>query len=146
MTTAATNTTRSLVPVPALSRPVAVFGAVAGAVVANLIAWGIGALAGGSFETTMDGQSQSVAPGGIVTLTVVPLLAGLALAALLSYRWVGVLRLAAVVGSLLAVGTIALTVAADFDTASTIALAVTHLTLVPALVIATEGVRRKLIG
>lgn len=146
MTTAAVNPNRTTVSLPALSRPVAVLGAVAGAVVANTIVWVLGELAGGSFETSVDGQVQSVAPGGILMLTVVPLLVGLTAAALLSYLWAGVLRVASVIGSVLAVGTIALTVAADFDTASTIALSITHLVLVPALVLATEGMRRKLIG
>ncbi|MEU0539891.1 DUF6069 family protein [Nocardia sp. NPDC005978] len=144
MTTAATNSVRK-VSIPALSRPVAVLSAIAGAVVANMIVWLLGMAAGGSFETTTDGKVQSVAPGGILMLTVVPLLIGLTAAALLSYKWPGILRVAAVIGSVLAVGTIALTVAADFDTASTVALAVTHLTLVPALVFATEAMRRKLI-
>ncbi|GAB2654435.1 hypothetical protein GCM10027088_35950 [Nocardia goodfellowii] len=131
--------------IPALNRPAAILGATGAALLANLVVWLIGAAAGGTFEMTDAGQVQSVAPGGIITLTVVPLLVGLTAAALLSYKWVGVLRVAAVVGSVLAVATIGLTVGADFDTASTIALSVTHLTLVPAIVVATEGLRRKLI-
>ncbi|MEV6274146.1 DUF6069 family protein [Nocardia sp. NPDC051832] len=131
--------------IPALNRPVAVLGATAAALLANIVVWLIGAAAGGTFEMTNAGVKASVAPGGIITLTLVPMLIGLGAAALLSYKWVGVLRVAAVVGSVLAVGTIAMTVSADFDTASTIALSVTHLTLVPALVVATEGLRRKLI-
>ncbi|MEV0250396.1 DUF6069 family protein [Nocardia sp. NPDC050712] len=141
-TAIATTTAR----IPALSRPVAVLGATGAALLANLIVWLLGAAAGGSFEMTTDGVTASVAPGGIIMLTVVPLLIGLTVAALVSYKWVGVLRVAAVVGSALAVATIGLTVAADFDTASTIALSITHLTLVPAIVVATEGLRRKLIG
>ena len=131
--------------IPALTRPVALFGAIVAALLANLVVWSIGAAAGGSFETTDAGEAQSVAPGGIIVLTVVPLLIGLGAAVLLSYKWIGVLRLAAVIGSVLAVATIGMTVSADFDTASTIALSITHLTLVPALVVATEGLRRKLI-
>ncbi|WP_306361374.1 DUF6069 family protein [Nocardia sp. CC227C] len=146
MTTAATTRpTRNAISVPALSRPVAVLGTIAAAVLVNLVVWLIGAAAGGSFEMTNEGVAQSVAPGGIVILTVVPMLVGLTAAALLSYKWVGVLRTAGVIGSVLAVATIALTVDADFDTASTIALSITHLTLVPALIIATEGMRRTLI-
>lgn len=133
------------VRIPALNRPVALFGAIAAALLANLVVWLIGAAAGGAFEMTDAGQVQSVAPGGIIMMTVVPMLIGLGAAVLLSYKWVGVLRLAAVIGSVLAVATIGMTVSADFDTASTIALSITHLTLVPALVVATEGLRRKLI-
>ncbi|WP_280425090.1 DUF6069 family protein [Nocardia carnea] len=141
----ATATAAGTARIPALNRPVALFGAIGAALVANIIVWLIGAAAGGSFETTNGDQVQSVAPGGIIMMTAVPMLIGLGAAVLLSYRWIGVLRLAAVIGSVLAVATIAMTVSADFDTASTVALSITHLTLVPALVVATEGLRRKLI-
>ncbi|MFI5721039.1 DUF6069 family protein [Nocardia sp. NPDC051750] len=140
-----TATTIAAARIPALNRPVALFGAIAAAVLANLVVWLIGMAAGGTFEMTDAGQVQSVAPGGIIMLTVVPMLIGLGAAVLLSYKWIGVLRVAAVIGSVLAVATIAMTVGADFDTASTIALSITHLTLVPALVVATEGLRRKLL-
>lgn len=140
-----TTLSRSTSRIPALNRPVALFGAIGAALLANLVVWLIGATAGGTFEVTDAGQVQSVAPGGIVIMTVVPMLIGLGAAVLLSYKWVGVLRLASVIGSLIAVATIAMTVSADFDTASTIALSITHLTLVPALVVATEGLRRKLL-
>ncbi|MFI6315202.1 DUF6069 family protein [Nocardia fusca] len=131
--------------IPALNRPVALFGAIGAALVANLVVWLIGAAAGGTFEMTDAGRVQSVAPGGIIMMTVVPMLIGLGAAVLLSYKWIGVLRVAAVIGSVLAVATIGMTVNADFDTASTVALSITHLTLVPALIVATEGLRRKLI-
>ncbi|WP_327150121.1 DUF6069 family protein [Nocardia sp. NBC_01329] len=141
----ATTLSGTAVRIPALNRPVAVFGAIGAALLANLVVWLIGAAAGGTFETADAGQAQSVAPGGIIMMTVVPMLIGLGAAALLSYRWIGVLRVAAVTGSALAVATIGGTVGADFDTASTVALSITHLTLVPAIVVATEGLRRKLI-
>jgi hypothetical protein len=140
-----TATTIAAARIPALTRPVALFGAIAAAVLTNLVVWLIGLAAGGTFEMTDAGRVQSVAPGGIIMLTVVPMLIGLGAAVLLSYKWIGVLRVAAVIGSVLAVATIAMTVGADFDTASTIALSITHLTLVPALVVATEGLRRKLL-
>jgi len=141
----ATTIAATAARIPALSRPVALFGAIGAALLANLAVWLIGAAAGGTFETTDSGEVMSVAPGGIVMLTVVPMLIGLGAAVLLSYKWVGVLRVAAVIGSVLAVATIAMTVGADFDTVSTVALSITHLTLVPALVVATEGLRRKLL-
>ncbi|MFI1465104.1 DUF6069 family protein [Nocardia carnea] len=140
-----TTTARPAIRIPALNRPVALFGAIGAALLANVVVWLIGAAAGGTFETTNAGQVQSVAPGGIIMLTVIPMLIGLGAAVLLSYKWIGVLRLAAVIGSVIAVATIAMTVTAGFDTASTVALSVTHLTLVPALVVATEGLRRKLL-
>ncbi|NKY58243.1 DUF6069 family protein [Nocardia flavorosea] len=140
-----TTTARPALRIPALNRPVALFGAIGAALMANVVVWLIGAAAGGTFETTNAGQVQSVAPGGIIMLTVIPMLIGLGAAVLLSYKWIGVLRLAAVIGSVIAVATIAMTVTAGFDTASTVALSVAHLTLVPALVVATEGLRRKLL-
>ncbi|WP_174552110.1 DUF6069 family protein [Nocardia sienata] len=142
----ATTTAHTAARIPALNRPVALFGAIGAALLANLVVWLIGAAAGGTFETTEAGRVQSVAPGGIIVMTVVPMLIGLGAAVLLSYRWIGVLRVAAVTGSVLAVATIGMTVGADFDTASTIALSITHLTLVPALVVATEGLRRTLLA
>ncbi|WP_040796453.1 DUF6069 family protein [Nocardia higoensis] len=138
-------TTTIATRIPALNRPAALFGAIGAALLTNLVVWLIGAAAGGTFEMTDAGQVQSAAPGGIIMLTVVPMLIGLGAAVLLSYKWIGVLRVAAVIGSVLAVATIALTVRADFDTASTIALSIAHLMLVPALVVATEGLRRKLL-
>ncbi|MFE3542566.1 DUF6069 family protein [Nocardia sp. NPDC059177] len=128
--------------VPVLNRAVAVLGGVVAAVVLNLIVWGIGEAAGGEFVTTDGDKLMDVAPGGVVLMSAVPLLIGLTLAVLISYLWTGVLRVAAVIGSVLTIATIALTVDADFDTASTIALSVMHVVLVPVIVIALEGVRR----
>ncbi|MEV0357024.1 DUF6069 family protein [Nocardia sp. NPDC050697] len=140
MTTASTTPSR----IPALSRPVAVLGPTIAAVVANLIIWGIAKAAGVNFEITDNGKVDAVPPGGIVFITAVPMLVGLTAAVLLAYRWPGILRVAEIVGSVLAVLTIGLTIAADFDVSSTIALALMHLTLIPAIVIGLEGLRRKL--
>lgn len=134
-----TTATRSL---PALSRPVAVLGAVAVAVVANLIVWGIGAAAGGSFVLVDGDTVEDVAPGGVILMSAVPLLIGLTIAVVIARWWTGVLRLAAVVGSLLALLTIGGTLSADFDTATTVSLSIMHVVLVPIIVIALEGVRR----
>lgn len=142
MTTA--NPTRALSALPALNRYTAVLGAVAAAVAVNLILWGVGAAAGGSFVTVDNGTEMDVAPGGVIVMSAVPLLIGTTVAAVVSYWWTGVLRVAAVVGSALALATIALTVAADFDTASTVALSLMHVTLVPILVVAMEGLRKQL--
>ncbi|KAF0848032.1 DUF6069 family protein [Nocardia caishijiensis] len=139
MTTATATTTRTL---PALNRPVAVLGAVATALVANLIVWAIGAAAGGTFTMVADGKVSDVAPGGVILMSTVPLLIGLTAAVLVSYKWTGVLRVAAVVGSVLSIATIGMTLTAGFDTASTIALSLMHVVLVPVMVIALEGVRR----
>lgn len=138
--TITSTATASIDRIPALNRPTAVLGAAAAAVLINLVVWLIGAAAGGTFE--VDGGS--VAPGGVIIMSAVPLLIGLTVAALLSYRWVGVLRLAEVVGSVLAIATIGLTVAADFDSATTISLSIMHLVLAPVIVVALEGLRSRL--
>ncbi|WP_067840189.1 DUF6069 family protein [Nocardia lijiangensis] len=137
-------TTAHTIQIPALIRPVAVLGAVAAAVLANLVVWSIGAAAGGSFIMVDGTTTQDVAPGGVIVMSAVPLLVGLTAAALLSYRWVGVLRVAEVVGSALTLVTIAATVAATFDTASTVALSVMHVVLVPVIVVSMEGLRKQL--
>jgi hypothetical protein len=69
---------------------------------------------------------------------------GMIAAALLSYLWVGVLRVAQVVGAALAVATIGLTVAADFDLVSTLALSAMHVVPAPVLVIGLEAMRNRL--
>ncbi|WP_054816508.1 DUF6069 family protein [Nocardia arizonensis] len=140
------TTTAPSLPVPSLNRLVAVVGAVLAALAVNSIIWLIGMAAGGEFVTVDNGTEMKVAPGGVVVMSTVPLLIGLGAAALISYRWVGVLRVAAVIGSLLTLGTIAMTIEATFDTASTIALSLMHVALVPVLVFATEGLRNRLVA
>lgn len=126
-----------------LSTPKVIAASVAAATLANAVIWAIGAAAGGSFEYTDGGATQSAAPGGVLALTAVPLAVGMAVTALLSLRWVGIVRVAQVVGSVLAIGTIYGTLDADFDGASTVALSLAHLAIVPALVIGLELVRRR---
>jgi len=133
-------------PIPPLSRPVAVIGAVVAGVVINVVLWLIGVALGGSFELTENGETFGVAPGGVLFLSTAPMAIGMTLAALISYKWIGVLRVAAVIGSLLTLGTLARTWASDFDTPSMIALTLMHVVLVPVLVFATEGLRRELIA
>lgn len=131
--------------IPAAGRPAAIAASIAGALVVNLAVWLLAAAAGGSFEVTENGVTTSVAPGAVIFSSVVPLLIGMSAAALLSYLWVGVLRVAQVVGSVLAVATIGLTVAAQFDTATTVGLSIMHVVLAPALVVGLEAIRRKLV-
>ncbi len=92
---------------------------------------------------TDQGKMASVAPGGgVITLTVVPLLVGLSLAMLISLKWEPIIRIAQVVGAVFALGTIALTIAADFDAASTVTLALMHVVVAASVVVALEAVRR----
>lgn len=121
--------------------PRIIASAVATAVAVNLAVWAVGALAGGSFEFTDGDEVVSAAPGGVVFLTAVSMTVGLGLAALVARRSDRLTRVAQVVGSVLAIGTIGMTLSADFDTASTITLSLTHVTLVPIIVVSLELIR-----
>ncbi|MBF6337885.1 hypothetical protein IU450_18585 [Nocardia abscessus] len=139
------TTTAPTLRIPAVNRPVAILGSVAVSVTINLVVWLVGLAAGGSFETTDAGKTSEVTASGVIVSAAVPLLIGMTLAALLSYLWVGVLRVAQVVGATLAVATIGLTVAADFDLVSTIALSAMHVVLAPVLVGGLEMMRNRLL-
>lgn len=132
------STTHSL----ALSRWRAVLFSVLAALAVNLVLWLIGLGAGGSFELTEGGETMAVAPGGVVTLTVVPMVVGLGLAALISLRWLGVIRLAQIVGVIAPLATIAMTVAADLDTVSTVTLALMHVVIAIVVFVGLEALRR----
>ncbi|WP_107654019.1 DUF6069 family protein [Nocardia suismassiliense] len=141
------TTTQTIAPalrIPAVNRPVAVLGSAVVAVAVNLVVWLIGKAAGGSFEVVDKGVTTYIGGGTVIMSSAVPLLIGMTLAALLSYRWVGVLRVAQVVGSVLAVATIGLTVSAGLDAATTVALSVMHLVLAPVIIVGLEALRRGL--
>lgn len=130
-------------------RTVLVAVAVLVALVANLLVYAIGRLAGGRYQFT----GASPAGGAPVVnevdaltvagFTVVPLLVGLTLAAALSRRWPWVLTVALVVAPVLALVTIALgTVPVDFDTVSTAALGACHVVAGIVSVLALLQLRR----
>ena len=75
-------------------------------------------------------------------MTVVPLLVGLSVAMLITLKWEPIIRIAQIVGAVVALGTIALTIAADFDAASTVMLALMHVVVAAGVVVALEAVRR----
>ncbi|MFI9506063.1 DUF6069 family protein [Nocardia sp. NPDC052566] len=131
--------------IPAVNRPAAIAGSIAVAVAANLVVWLLGLAAGGSFEVTKAGQVTEVGAGTVILSSALPLFVGLTVAALLSYKWVGVLRVAQIAGAVLAVATIGLTVAADFDTATTVSLSVMHLVLAPVIVGGLAALRNGLL-
>ncbi len=123
--------------------PVVVVATVLLALVVNIVLWLVGLAAGGSFEHTDAGTLKSAAPGGVVLMSVVPLAAGLSIAALLGLWWGGFLRVAQVVGGLLPLATIQGTVVADFDAASTAALAAMHVVIAVLAVAGLEVLRRR---
>ncbi|WP_072804986.1 DUF6069 family protein [Rhodococcoides yunnanense] len=128
--------------VPALARPQAIIVTTVAALVGNLVLWLIGLVADASFELTDGDTTMAVAPGGVVTLTVIPVLLGTAIAAVVSRWWLPVIRIAQVVGILAPLGTIALTLAADFDTPSTVTLSLMHVVIAVVVPLGLESMRR----
>lgn len=121
---------------------IVVLAAVAAAVVANLVVYLLGRAAGGAYEVTSNGEVITVTAVTVAGFSAVPLGLGLLLVALLA-RWGWVAKVAVVVAPLLAVATIGImTIPADLDTVSTVALACCHLTLVPISVLAIRRLRR----
>jgi hypothetical protein len=120
-----------------LSRPALVAVAAALAAIVNVLIYLVGRAAGGTFTFTAGTGPAEVDAVTVAGFSAVPLAAGLTVVALLASRVRWVTRAALIAGPLLAVGTIVtMTVPADFDTVSTVTLAVCHLTLVPVIVAA----------
>ncbi|RAK31479.1 hypothetical protein B0I29_115286 [Actinoplanes lutulentus] len=122
---------------PELSRPAVVTLSGLAALTINLLVYAGGRAAGGTFQFTTAGERAEVDAVTVAGFSAVPLLIGLTAVALLARVWQWVTRVALIIGPLLAIGTIfVMTVPADLDTVSTVALAVCHLTLVPILILA----------
>jgi hypothetical protein len=129
---------------PRLSRPALIAAAVALAAVVNVALYFIGRAAGGTFAFTAATGRAEVDALTVAGFSIVPLAVGLTVVALLASRWAWVSRAALIVGPLLAVVTIVtMTVPADFDTVSTVSLALCHLTLVPIIVAAVTALGRR---
>ena len=123
-------------------RPVIVAATVGAAAAVNLVVYAAGRAAGADFTFTSAGTVTQVDALTVVGFTVVPLLLGLTVVALLCRRWPVVATVAMVVAPVLAVVTVGLmTVPADFDTASTVTLALCHLTLAPLSVVGIRALR-----
>ncbi|MEU5811215.1 DUF6069 family protein [Streptomyces sp. NPDC047718] len=123
-----------------------IVGAVAAALGVNLVLWLVALGFDGSFQyVEADGPLHTTtAPQGVVTMTVLPMIGGLALAALLAAgRRRVVLRSAQVVGAGAALATTARTFTAGFDTPSTIALSLMHVVIAVLVVLALEVLARR---
>lgn len=93
----------------------------------NLVVYAIGTIAGASFDFTVDGERTHVYALLLAAFTVIPIVVGLTLVALLARWWPQVIPLALVIAPVLAIGTIfIMTLPTDLDTASTVTLAITH--------------------
>ncbi|MHA7239301.1 hypothetical protein [Arthrobacter sp. TMS1-12-1] len=123
---------------PAPARVIAT--AVGVAVLANLVLFLVGVLAGAGYAFTSPAGPATVDAVVVAAFTIIPLALGLAVVAVLRPRWPWVVGVALIVAPVLEIGTIfALTIPADFDGRSTVALALCHLALVPVTV---EALRR----
>lgn len=124
-------------------RVAVVIATMAGALVVNELIFLIGHAIAGSYVFHQNGKTYHVDAGAIALLTVPPVLIGMTLAALLM-RWAWTLKAAIVVAPVLAIATIfVMTIPADFDTASTITLALTHLALAPVCVTGLLALSRR---
>jgi hypothetical protein len=104
--------------------------------VSNLATLGAGLTAGGDFGSTAADDRLTVGADGVAMLTIVPLLIGMTLAAVLSRRWPVVLRIGMFAGPALALATIGfMTIPADLDTTSTVFLSLMHVALVPVTIL-----------
>ena len=113
------------------------------ALAVNLLIYAAGRLAGGSYRFTAGAATTEVDALTVGGFTVVPLLVGLTLAALLSLRWPRVVLVALVVAPLLALVTVPLmTLPTDLDGASTVALSLCHVALAVISVLALLRLRR----
>ncbi|MHA7209847.1 hypothetical protein [Arthrobacter sp. MDT1-65] len=120
----------------------AILTALAIAVVVNLALFFLGMLAGGSYAFTSPAGPAEVVAVVLVAFTVLPLALGLAVVAVVRRWWPGVVTVAMIVAPVLEIGTIfAMTIPADFDLPSTIALALCHVALVPVTVLALRALR-----
>jgi hypothetical protein len=117
-------------------------GVVAAVLAVNLVILGVASAAGADFTFHQNGTELTVGVASVALLSVAPLGTGLLLTALIGLRWPAVTKVALVVGPALALVTIAtMTLPADFGTGSTVALAMMHLALAPAAILAVLALR-----
>lgn len=114
-----------------VGRPAIVAATVAVSVLVNVVIYAVGRAAGGSFRFTSASGPAEVDVLTVVGFTVVPLLLGMTVVALLVRVWPWVATVALFVAPTLALVTIAvMTLPAGFDATSTITLALCHVALV----------------
>ncbi|GAA3909684.1 DUF6069 family protein [Actinoplanes auranticolor] len=125
-------------------RLLVIAAAVGAAVLANLILYGIGRAAGGTFRFTSPSGPAEVDGVTVAAFSALPLLAGLVAVALLSRFGAWVVRTALIAGPVLAVATIvAMTLPTDLDTTSKVTLTLCHLVLVPIIIVAVRVLGRR---
>lgn len=112
------------------------------AVLANLALYGIGSLAGATYNFTSASEPAHVDPFTLVGFTAIPLLLGLTTAAVLSRWWRWAIPAGLVVAPAAAILSIpAMPFAVDLDLMSTLALSSAHLCVGAAAVIGLLALR-----
>jgi hypothetical protein len=112
------------------------------AVFVNVVIYAIGRAAGGTFRFASTSGPAEVDALTVVGFTVVPLLLGTTLVALLVRVWPWVVPVALVVAPAFALVTIpVMTLPAGFDLTSTITLALCHVAMVPIVVFGLLALR-----
>lgn len=132
----------------ATSRPIALnwwraalFGAVT-ATVLNLVIWGAVQIAGVSLVLWDPGSDYVVQASSVAASSAVPMVVGIVLASVIA-RWrPGVIRMAQVLGALMAVGTLWGVFAYGMDATTITALTLMHFVSGVVVVFAPEGLRR----
>lgn len=146
MTTNTTTPTTPRTPTRSPSRPglpwwvAALLGALVAAI-ANVTIWSVARLSGSPVALQDNGAPYPIAVESVAVMSVVPMIVGIGIAALIARWWVGILRVAQVVGSLLAVVTLGGVFSGDIGTA--LALTAMHLTSAVVVVLALEAVRNR---
>jgi hypothetical protein len=121
----------------------AIIAGTVAATVVNLLILLVGRALGASFEL-LDGASvHAVTVGGVISSSVVPLVAGTVVAALLGLWWPGFVRLAQVVGGGLALLSVAGPMMAVGGTGTRLALAAMHVVVAVAVVLTLEPIWRR---
>ncbi|WP_017615910.1 DUF6069 family protein [Nocardiopsis salina] len=148
-----TEPTRTSRPAPGNTRRTALnwwqavlFGAGA-ATVLNLLVWGAAQASGATLALVEPGEPDYVIQAGsVVSSSIAPMVLGIVLASVIARWWTGVLRLAQVLGALMAVGTLWSVFAYGADAATITSLTLMHLISGTVVVLALEGLRRHVLA
>ncbi|WP_374999399.1 DUF6069 family protein [Aeromicrobium sp. CTD01-1L150] len=114
------------------------------AVILNVTIWSVARLAGSPVALDDNGAPYPIAVDSVAVMSVVPTIAGIALAALIARWWIGILRVAQVVGASLALATLMGVFSGGAGTAITLILM--HLVSGTVVVLALEGIRRRAVA
>ncbi|GAB7189666.1 hypothetical protein NUM3379_03720 [Kineococcus sp. NUM-3379] len=120
----------------------AIAAGTAAALLLNVLLYALARAAGASLSLAQPTGAHVVGVADVAGSTVVPLLAGTALAVLLARWWRPVLRIAQVVGAGFALLTTAGSATSDTDTGTRLALAAMHVVCAAAVVLVLQAARR----